>query len=125
MFVAFNRAGEDASLAFRKRAKSNYNVNQDIEAPENESIFEEEIFERIDSNILYALYAYLSRDEDHIQTFIDVLGSKSMEFTRKCSRLLIIYITPYVDPTIKCGIRIRNKTQEEVMIEMRFLEHKN
>lgn len=66
MFVAFNRAGEDASLAFRKRAKANYNVSQDIEDPDNESIFEEEIFERIDSNILYAFYAYLSRDEDHI-----------------------------------------------------------
>ena len=38
---------------------------------------------------------------------------------------MTIYITPYVDPTIKCGIRIRNKTQEEVMVEMRFLEHKN
>ena len=112
-------------MAYRKRAKADYSADQDVDNPENESIFEEEIFERIDSNILYAFFAYLQRDDDeHAETFINALGAKTMEFTRKCSRLLQIYITPYVDPTIKCGIRIRNKTQEEIMEEMRFLEHK-
>ena len=87
-------------------------------------MFEEEIFERIDSNILFAMYSYLSRDSHHVQVFISALGAKIQEFTRKCSRLLQIYITPYVDPTLKMGIRIRNKSQEEVLEEMRFLEHK-
>mmetsp|Transcript_39001 Transcript_39001/g.51034 ORF Transcript_39001/g.51034 Transcript_39001/m.51034 type:complete len:103 (+) Transcript_39001:1033-1341(+) len=90
----------------------------------NEDIFEEEIYEKIDSNILYAFYAYLSRAPEHAHIFIKALGSRTLEFTRKCSRLLQIYITPYVDPTMKCGIRIRNKTPEELMEEMRFSDHK-
>lgn len=110
MLLAFNRGGEDCSLAFRKRPRAKYDHDSQDDESMNEEIFEEEIFERIDSNVLYALLAYLSREPEHVDTFIEVLGAKTAEFTKKCSRLLQIYITPYVDPTIKCGIRIRNKT---------------
>ena len=74
--------------------------------------------------MMYALQAYLTRSPDHVETFLHVLGAKTMEFMRKCSRLMQIYITPYIDPTLKSGIRMRNKTPEEASEENRFLSHK-
>ena len=123
LLIAFNRAGEDTSLAFKQRhLATSYRESSEVE---DDITFEEEIiFERIDSNILYALQSYLSKSPDNVITFIKVLEGKMMEFMRKCARLLQIYITPYVDPTITKGILLRKKTPEEEMEEMRFNEHK-
>ena len=51
LLIAFNRAGEDTSLAFKQRLKANYKE----ETIDMDAVFGEEIFERIDSNVLYAL----------------------------------------------------------------------
>lgn len=55
---------------------------------------------------------------------MDTIGAKTIEFSRKCARLLLIYIKPLEDPTIKNGMKMRNKTDEEKMEEMRYNDHR-
>ena len=91
--------------------------------------------EKIDSNVLWGVLAYVARDnsdsnnnddddDDCITTFMDAFGAKTIEFSRKCARLLLIYIKPLEDPTIKNGMKMRNKKDEEKMEEMRYNDHR-
>ena len=85
--------------------------------------------EKIDSNVLWGVLAYVARDNDYnnndcITTFMDAIGAKTIEFSRKCARLLLIYIKPLEDPTMKNGMKMRNKKDEEKMEEMRYNDHR-
>ena len=66
--------------------------------------------ERVDSNVLWALVAYVKRSSEHGDHCVKLLGPKTLEFLRKCSRFLLIYMQPIVDKTVKFGIKVRNKT---------------
>ncbi len=80
--------------------------------------------EKIDSNVLWAILAYVARDDKCANDFCEELGGKTFEFMRKCARLLMIYITKFEDPTMKNGIKMRKQTEDETMEEMRYNDHR-
>ena len=88
--ISFNRGSEDLSLAYRKRQRE-----EDEETESDEELYtygDEALRERIDSNVLYALLAFCSRSRQHVDRLTEVMQSRTQEFTRKCARLLLIYV---------------------------------
>ena len=67
LLVSFNRISEDYSLTFKPRL-SKYRILKGGEVRDHFAS-EEEIHDKIDSNILYALLAYCSRSKEHIDKF--------------------------------------------------------
>ena len=80
----------------------------------------EEIYLRIDSTVLLSLLSYCSHSAEHIDEVIRQLGSQIIEFTRKCSRLLLLQLKPPEMP--ESDGKYRLKTDDDRLAELKVLE---
>ena len=74
----------------------------------------EDLYEKIDSSILLSLLSYCGRSPQHIEEVIRILGSQIIEFTRKCSRLLLLHLKPIEKPKGDGKYRLKGKEEEKL-----------
>jgi len=94
LLSAFNRKSEDVSLAFKKKPPS-------FIAPQlrkkmlnsKPQIVDEELLERLDSDVLWAISEFTRLSDRHALLFLDVLKDRRVEFTSKITRLLQKYVS--------------------------------
>lgn len=91
VFQAFLPASEDTSLGFKPRITGFFAPVPKQVDPKvlYEKIKNENLQERIDSNVFWALHAFLKDPNFYEQEFQAILQAYQLEFTRKCARLLI------------------------------------
>ncbi len=66
LLLAFSRGGEDVSLPFKERKKSRYHKDYKLSELEDENEME-----KIDSNVLWAILAYVARDDKCANDFCE------------------------------------------------------
>ena len=70
----------------------------------------------IDSNVLWAFLSFCSRSQEQIDMLLSILKGQTIEFTKKCARLLQNYIyKPPEDPLRY----LRGITNSERLIELK------
>ena len=91
LLLSFLRGSEDTFLPTKPRKKlinTMPNKNNKVIAEVEPTYRDEHFEEKIDSNVLWAFLSYCAHSNEHIDAFLCIIQGQTLEFTKKCSRLL-------------------------------------
>ena len=90
---AFNRQGEDKSIAFMPKEVELYWFEKEERKKrrKRKRIWDEYTQNKIDRNALWAMQGYCSYSYAHSISFLEAMEQRRTEFTRKCARILMDY----------------------------------